>query len=179
MPTLFTALFALFRSPFAKWLGLALALAAGAWSAYLAIDSRATTRCETEHRLELAEHIERAQAQAHQIAMQDAEISQYYEVWRTRTVTKTEEVIREIPAECARCAISARGMQLLNAARSEPHQPAPDTRQPDNALPPAAAPGAGDSAGIGVPLTDRRADVLRLRDETQTADAGGEIAGGI
>ena len=159
------------RSP-AVWIGALIGVAALCAWAYQTIDSRAVARCEGKHAIALAGHIQRAQAQATEIALQDAEISESYEVWRTRTVTKVEEVTREVPADCAACRISPVGLSLINAARGGGLPMAENPGQPDVALPtPPAAPNRGD-AGTGGRSLDGRPGLLRLQGETLSADTG-------
>ena len=177
MPLPATGILAFLGSPIAKWLGAFIGLAAVLAWAYQAIDARAVARCEGKHAIALAEHIQRAQAQATEIALQDAEISESYEIWRTRTVTKVEEVTREVPADCATCRLNPRGLSLLNAARSGVLPMAPDPGQPETTLPPAAqAPNRGD-AGTGGRGLDGRTDVLRLHGAALATDPGSQGEG--
>ena len=102
MSTLFTALFALFRSPAAKWLGLVLALAVGIYSAYLAVDSRATTRAEgvcavalEDAQSQMLRDLIRQQEEAHQyhlaeVARGDALSAELSKTQRRLHETKTE-----------------------------------------------------------------------------------------
>lgn len=168
---------AFLRSPLARYLGFAAGLAVALGSIYLVVDRRGYARCEREQQVALAAHIQRAQAQATEIALQDAEISESYEIWRTRVVTKVEEVIREIPADCAACRLNPRGLSLLNAARSGGMPMAHDPSQPDAAVPPTTqAPNRGD-AGTGGRGIDGRTAVLRLQGEALATDPGRESQG--
>ena len=101
MPTLFT-LFGLLRSPAAKWLGLAALVAIGAWSAYLAVDSRAVARTERKCAVALEDaqsqmlrDLVRQQEEAHQyhlaeVARGDALSAELSKTQRRLHETKTE-----------------------------------------------------------------------------------------
>lgn len=170
-------LLAFLRSPIARYLGFALGLAVAAGSLYMVVDHRGYARCQREHQVALAAHIQRAQAQAVEIALQDAEISESYEIWRTRTVTKVEEVIREIPADCAACRLSPNGLSLINAARSGGLPSAQNPGQPDAAL---SAPPSVENRnvpGIRRGNIDGHTSVQRLQGEALPSDPGREGTG--
>lgn len=154
--------------------GLALAGLVG-WGAY-ALRAAGRDACETEHQASMAEHLQRGIEQAQAIARQDAEISEYYERWRTREVQRwhvqVEEVTRDIPPNCAQCGLSPDGLRTLNDLR-KPGPVAADPGQPDgrvpapdaDTLPP--APGARSLPGTGQPT------VQRLRHEASAAGRDG------
>ena len=156
------------RSPIAKYLGIALAIAGLCWWGYLAIGSRFTAACERKHQLALAESIERATAQAAEIAMQDAEVSQYYEKWRTKVIVRNvvEEVTREIPVDCMRCGIGPDGLRKLNEIRAG-KVPA-DPSQPDSGVPATTSPYDGLTPGARWLLSPGQPSLQRLRHEAQT-----------
>jgi hypothetical protein len=101
------------RSPFAKWLGIVLAIAGLCIGGYLFIYNRGVADCERKHQIALAEHIERAAAQAHQIAMQDAEIISWADGKKTvfKTLWKEHETI-----VYSDCSLSPAGRVLHNKA---------------------------------------------------------------
>lgn len=82
------------------------------------------------------EAVERAIAQARQIADQDAEVAAAYEATRERirTVTNTriEEIIRHAAPSIATCSMDADGLRILNDALAD--APA-DPGKPDYTLP--------------------------------------------
>ena len=125
--------------------------------------------CERDHRAALAESLQRGIEQAQEIARQDAEVSEYYERWRTREVNRwhvqVEEVTRDISIDCTRCGISPDGLRALNDIRkpgpfaADPGQPHGGVPAPDAATE-RPAPGARGIPGPGQP------HVQRLRHET-------------
>lgn len=139
-------------------------------SAYRAIYSSGVDSCEGRHAIALVEHIERAQTQAREIALQDAEFSETYEKFRTRYITKVEEVTREIPADCATCRISPNGLSLINAARAGGLPMAPSTSKPDATVPPVTPAPNGDVPGVRWRKFDGHTSVQRLRGETLVTD---------
>lgn len=142
--------------------GLAVAGLVG-WGAY-ALRAAGREACETEHQASMAEHLQRGIVQAQAIARQDAEISEYYERWRTREVQRwhvqVEEVTRDITPDCAQCGLSPDGLRTLNDLR-KPGPVAPDPGQPDGRVPaPDAdtqplAPGFRGIPGTGQPHVQR------------------------
>jgi hypothetical protein len=133
----------------------------------MAIGSSFTAACEDKHRIALAESIERATAQAHQIALQDAEVSEYYEKWRTQVIVRNvvEEVTREIPADCMRCGIGPDGLRKLNEIRSGPLPT--DATKPDVGVPAPASPYDGLTPGTRWLLGPGQPSLQRLRHEAQ------------
>jgi hypothetical protein len=92
----------------------------------------------------MVESIQRATAQAREIALQDAEISAGFEITRTRIQTvyrnQAVEVVREIPADCTQCRIGPAGLGLLNNAISGASAAPPDPGKPDYTLRPPKSP---------------------------------------
>jgi len=107
------AILTFLRSPIAKWLGVILAIAGLCIGGYLFIYNRGVASCERKHQIALAEHIERASAQAHQIAMQDAEIISWADGKKTvfKTLWKEHETI-----VYSDCSLSPAGRVLFNRA---------------------------------------------------------------
>lgn len=163
------------RSPLAKYIGIALAISGLCWWGYMAIGSSFTAACEDKHRVALAESIERATAQATQIALQDAEVSEYYEKWRTQIVVRNvvEEVTREIPADCMRCGIGPDGLRKLNEIRAGKVPANPG--KPDSGVPAPASPYDGLTPGARWLLSPGQPSLQRLREETETL--GGTMQG--
>lgn len=145
---------------------------------YLLGRSHGAGVCELAHKAELAESLQRGIEQAQDIARQDAEVSEFYERWRTRTVTKVEEVTREITPDCARCGVGDNGLRLINEARGYGPS-ASHPGQPDGTVPSAPPGGVGQAPGVGRPLVGNQSNVLRLRHETSLAHGVGEAQGGI
>ncbi len=168
---------AFLRSPLARYLGFAVGLAVALGSIYLVVDRRGYSRCEREHQVALAAHIRRAQAQATEIALQDAEISESYEIWRTRVVTKVEEVIREIPADCAACRLSPNGLSLINAARGGGLPMANDPGHPDAAMSAPTPTPNRQLPGVRGRYIDGHPSVQRLQGEALATDSGREGQG--
>jgi hypothetical protein len=84
------------------------------------------------------ESVTRAVEQANAIAKQDAEVSEYFEKWRTRYVTEYENVnvTEHIPPDCNRCVINPVGLGLLNnARRADVSESTPSTGKFDYSLP--------------------------------------------
>ena len=91
--------------PIRSWAHLGLALGISvlvAWG-FMAIRGSGVADCERKHQIALAEHIERAAAQAHQIALQDAEVISWADKVRTTTVFKTlwREHETTVHADCS------------------------------------------------------------------------------
>ena len=160
----------LLTSPLAlRLVGAAVLAAVLGWGAY-SIRHSGVAQCEAEHQAALAGHLQRAAEQAAEIARQDAEVSEYYERWRTREVERwhvqVEEVIRDIPTDCTKCGLSPDGLRALNDLR-RPGTAAPAPSQPDSgmptpdAAPQSAAPSPQHLDGSGQPT------VQRLRGPTQ------------
>ena len=104
-------------------------------AAYHVVWHRGYNAAELEHQSALAESLQRGLEQAQDIARQDAEVSEYYERLRQKTIVKVEEVTREIPANCAQCGIGSNGLRLINEARGHDSPPADAPVQPDGGLP--------------------------------------------
>lgn len=149
------------------------------WGLY-AVRASGREACEVEHQARLAEHLQRGLDQAQTIARQDAEISEYYERWRTeqqtKIVTVVEEVTREIPADCRTCALSPAGLRRLNdALRGMPAAPA-DPEQPDSRVPAPANPGRWQLPGGGRTPGADGPSLRQLRGPTQPAGAAAQGA---
>ena len=118
------------------WAGLALGVVGLCFYSYRV----GVEACETEHKAALAEHLLRAQEQAREQAIQDAEIAfdHIRTVQQIRTVEKTltVEVQSEIPTDCRACAVAPRARGLLNDALSGLSFAAPDSSQPPRPVPP-------------------------------------------
>jgi hypothetical protein len=122
-------------------LGVAVALIAGLAYCVWVIRDSGVQACERKHQVELAEHIERAAAQAHQIALQDAEVISWADA-KTRDVFKTRWKEHE-NISYADCSLSPAGRVLWNRAtraatdltdtgeQGEPDQPAADAGDGD------------------------------------------------
>jgi hypothetical protein len=91
--------------PIRTWayLGLAIGLSGLVTWGFVSIRSSGVADCERKHQVELAQHIERAAAQAHQIALQDAEVISWADNVRTRTIFKTlwREHETTVHADCS------------------------------------------------------------------------------
>ena len=162
-------------SPLGGGILAALALAAlAAWAAH-ALRAAGDAACETRHRADLAAHIQRAAEQARVIAKQDAEVSEYYERWRTKieahVITVKEEVAREIPADCRTCSLTPDGLRRLNDALRGVPPPASDSNQPDGGVPAPAKPERWQLPGGGRPLGADGPSLRKLRSPAQPAGA--------
>lgn len=155
--------------PLRAWLYLAavVAITAGLWGGYRHVVGIGRDDCERDHAASLAASIERATAQANQIAVQDAAVSEYYEKWRTRVVVQTESVTHEIPPDCRQCGLGPNGLQLLNSIRRG--ESAPDAGQPDGGMPAAPVTPNGFTPGAGRELRPGQPHVQRLRQEASIA----------
>jgi hypothetical protein len=140
MLTIFTFL----RSPITKWLGIVLTISGVCIGGYLSIFNRGVADCERKHQVELAAHIERAASQAHQIALQDAEVISWADA-KTRDVFKTRWKEHETIAY-ADCALSPAGRVLWNRA-SRSATDFTDTGEQGEPDQPAADAGDGDAEG--------------------------------
>jgi hypothetical protein len=122
------------------YLGLCVAFAGAGVAVYRHVDAGGYDRCQMEHEAALVEHITRAQEQAREQAIQDAEIAfdHIRTVQQIRTVEKTltVEVQSEIPTDCRACAVVPRARGLLNDALSGLSFAAPDSSQPPRSVPP-------------------------------------------
>jgi len=158
-------------------LGIAAALAFIVGYGVWAIRDSGVQACEQKHAVVLAESIQRAAAQARALALQDAEVSEYYEKWRTKVIVRNvvEEVTREIPADCMRCGLGPDGLRKLNEIRRG-DTPA-DARKPDVRMPTPASPYDGLTPGARWLLSPGQPHVQRLRDETQASDPAGQSEG--
>ena len=145
--------------------------------AYRTVYDSGVDACEGRHAIALVEHIERAQTQAREIALQDAEFSEAYEKFRTRYITKVEEVTREIPADCASCRISPNGLSLINAARAGGLPMASDTSKPNATMPPITPAPNGDVPGVRWRKFDGHTSVQRLRGDALVTDPSSEGTG--
>jgi len=96
-------------------LGVAVALIAGLGYCVWAIRDSGVQATEQKHKAALAEHIERAAAQAYQISLQDAEVISWADNARTKTVFKTLWRDHETVAY-ADCSLSPAGRVLWNRA---------------------------------------------------------------
>jgi len=81
----------------------------------MAIRNGCVAACERKHQVELAGHIKRAAEEAHQIAMQDAEIINWSDNARTVTVFKTLWKEHET-ITYADCKLTPAGRVLYNRA---------------------------------------------------------------
>lgn len=113
-------------------LGAVCAVSLLAWNGYRSIFNSGVSYCEGMAAKELVAHVTRAQEQARQMALQDAEVLQsgtdYREVLRNVYRTREIEIVKQIPADCSSCRITPAGIQLLNDALSN----APTTANPSN-----------------------------------------------
>ena len=160
MLTAIRAVWKFFRSPIGKYALLAMLVLYAAWRGYSAVIDRGVAICEARHSRALAESIERAQAQAREIALQDAEVLQAGTVYRNkiRDVYRDREIeiVKHIPADCSACRLGPDGLKLLNdalsnaaaAAKSPGIQPAP--------LPQPAVPSPGGQHGRNGGVVDSR-----------------------
>jgi hypothetical protein len=128
------------RSPIARGIGICLAVAAVAWSAYLAVNSRAVARCTAEHEL---------------VRLHDAEAAHQYhlaEVERGNALSaelvKTQRRLNETKSEYLAYANAIGGngpdpvrMLAHYAARGEPLPETPSP--PTGAAPPVSAAALG------------------------------------
>jgi len=172
-------------TPVLRYLPHALALMAAVgvcWWVYDAVWDQGHDACELTHQAALAESLERGLAQAREIARQDAEISEYYERWRTRTETRLltirEEVAREIPADCRTCALTPDGLRLLNEALRGVRAAPADPDQPDGGVPGPADPGKWQLPGGRRPSGFGGPPLFQLRGPAQPADTGAEVTRG-
>jgi len=103
--------------PIRSWayLGLALGLSVLVTWGVMAIRGSGVASEQRKHQVELAQHIERAAAQAYQIAMQDAEIINWSDNARTVTVFKTLWKEHET-ITYADCKLTPAGRVLYNRA---------------------------------------------------------------
>jgi len=89
---------------------------------YGAVRHSGYSACKRDADAAMVESIQRAQEQAREIALQDAEVAldTIRTVQQIRTVEKviTVEVQNEIPTDCRACAVSPRARGLLNDALS-------------------------------------------------------------
>lgn len=101
--------------------------------------------CEGRHAVAMAESIKRAEAQAREIALQDAEVLQSGETTRERIRTVYRERERKlagmVPIDCNACRISDPAIGLLNDALSNGAAKPADPNT--NALPRPGDPSAG------------------------------------
>lgn len=117
------------------WGGAIVALASFlVWGAISLVHSTRDA-CEGRHALELAESIERASAQAREIALQDAEVLQSGEITRERIRTIYRERERKlaemVPVDCNACRISPPAIGLLNdALANRPTKPSNQNTDP-------------------------------------------------
>ena len=170
----------LLTSPLAlRLVGAAVLAAVLGWGAY-SIRHSGVAQCEAEHQAALAGHLQRAAEQAAEIARQDAEVSEYYERWRTREVERwhvqVEEVIRDIPTDCTKCGLSPDGLRALNDLR-RPGTAAPAPSQPDSGMPtPDAAPQSAPPSPRGL-YGPGQPHVQRLRGPAQSPGGASQDAG--
>lgn len=154
------------------WLGLVALVAFLGWRGYGAIYDRGVAATERKHQAALAGHIQRAQAQARAIALQDAEVAtetikiqrQIEIKYRDREI----EVIRNVKVDDSGCpGLTQFGYGLLNSViaprnggtATNPGKPADRVPGPDSAKVPgeldktvpgqsgSALPGRGMSGG--------------------------------
>jgi hypothetical protein len=145
------------RSPIGKYALLAILVLYVGWRGYSAIIDRGVAICEARNSKILADKqkqdakalaasIKRAQEQAREIALQDAEVLQDGITYRTklRDVYRDREVeiVKLVPPDCSACRLGTDGIKLLNDALSnatttptnpgsEPN-PVPKSSVPDN-----------------------------------------------
>lgn len=165
---------AILLSPIAKHALGALGIIVALSAAYHVVWHRGYNAAELEHQSALAESLQRGLEQAQDIARQDAEVSEYYERLRQKTIVKVEEVTREIPANCAQCGIGSNGLRLINEARGHDSPPADAPVQPDGGLPPATQDRNGQAPGFGRPLAPHEPRLLRLRGEASPVGEAGQ-----
>lgn len=95
--------------------------------------------CQRDQQAALVASIQRAQEQAREIALQDAEVAldTIRTIQQIRTVEKviTVEVQNEIPTDCRACAITPRARGLLNDALSGLHSTPADPGKPPGTMP--------------------------------------------
>jgi len=111
----FKAVWAFLRSPIGMWLMLAGVVLYAGWRGYNAIIDRGVASCEREHAELNALHVELAAAQAHSIALQDAEVISWADNAGTKQVFKPLWRDHETVAY-ADCSLSPAGRVLWNRA---------------------------------------------------------------
>ena len=146
-------------------IGLAALVAVLAWRGYVAVFDRGVDHCEARHGKVMAEAIQRAQAEARAIALQDAEViySGLAERERIRTVyrVREKEVEKHVPIDCNQCRLSPPGVGLLNDALSDRQLDTPDTRsQPPVGATPQPPGGDRNIGGNGGLIDNRQWKVL-------------------
>ena len=160
MLTAIRAVWKFFRSPIGKYALLAMLVLYAAWRGYSAVIDRGVAICEARHSRALAESIERAQAQAREIALQDAEVLQAGTVYRNkiRDVYRDREIeiVKHIPADCSACRLGPDGLKLLNDALSNAAAPPASSGSKPDSLPRPAVPDNGGDATRGFRNLDSR-----------------------
>ena len=149
----------------AGFIAACLVAAALGWAG-MAIDSRAIARCEGRHALALAESIERAQAQARELALQDAEVISAGETTREKIRIiyrdREKELEQHVPVDCAKCRLSDSGIGLLNDALSNATRPeaAHPRSEPRTGIRHPGQGGNGDTSGSRGIIDIRQRKVL-------------------
>jgi hypothetical protein len=109
-------------SPIARYALAGIAFSAVLGGGYLFIHHRGVADCERDHNLALVESIQRASAQAREIALQDAEVLNdvVSVVEKIRIVYREREqgVKDAVPLDCRQCSLSPSGLGLLNESLS-------------------------------------------------------------
>lgn len=141
------------------------AVTAAVGGAIYGIRTAGYNACERDHHAAMVESIQRAQAQAREIALQDAEVSNAYETERERIRTvyrdREIEVEKNVPADCRTCSLSPTGLGLLNDALTNHQAREPnDPGQPDVTVPGTSNPPRWQFPGGGSDLGDRERKVL-------------------
>jgi len=147
------------RSPITLWAVLAVAVIYAGWRGYSAIYDRGVAVCEARSAKALAESIVRAQEQAREIALQDAEIlhAGTAERQRIRNVYRDREIeiVKYLP-DCGGCVIAPDGIRLLNDALSNAATTSADPGSESGTLPRPTVPDQGGSTRRGIHDFDRR-----------------------
>lgn len=151
---------AFLNSSAGMWTLLAIAVLFAGWRGYGTIYDRGGAACEGRHALALAAVITRAQEQAREIALQDAEILYHgaAERERIRHVYRDREVgiVKYLPPDCAVCRIAPAGIGLLNNALSNAAATPADPGSKSGPVPGPTIPDQGGGAGRGFRGLDSR-----------------------
>ncbi len=154
MLTAIRAVWGFFRSPVGKYALLAMLILYAGWRGYSAVIDRGVAICEARNSKALADSINRAQEQAREMALQDAEVLQTGTLYRDRirnTYRDREiEIVKHVPADCNACRIGPDGIKLLNDALSNAAATPADPGEQPAPLPGPAIPDHGRDSGGGV-----------------------------
>ena len=147
------------RSPVTLWVVLGAAIIFAGWRGYSAIFDRGISICEARNSKALAESIIRAEVQARELALQDAEVLQEgtTERERIRNVYRDREIeiVKHVP-DCSACRVSAAGIGVLNDALSNAPAPPANPGGESGALPGPSVPDSGGDYSRGLRDLDSR-----------------------